>query len=338
MALVKQSGIVNGQVALLDAIESIVTASAGWSVVTREHLTLSAFPDDDQLTIRRGSGMYFSIRTSVNGVTPRMYMGAHSTAPVSTDEFEAFSGFYPDGQHEVISVQATDDDKPGVSLPLMVHDYYMWIDDDYLIVVVGVDSGAGWFQTFFMGRLIPFTGVSNGDICLGDVGFNQGIDARSNYDGNRFGGNYYQFSMHGMGGRALADYFGHVRDHAGNWVAISSYAQTSGTPPAYLSWADGGDTTITHASGVVVNEPWRTNISNIIPVILPCFLFAPHTTISGKYAPMGQLPGFYYISADGLEEGATVVSGSDSYQVFPAIRTNRVSHYAQYSGIAIKEP
>jgi hypothetical protein len=111
-------------------------------------------------------------------------------------------------------------------------------------------------------------------------------------------------------------------------VALSQYSFGSSTP--------------TPAAGAMFHGAWTTFQQNLVQPLVPCVLYAPLVSVSGKYGARGVVPGAYYVETKQIGEayaGVTpLVIGSNRYFIFPAARTRRVPDRLRYSGIAIEIP
>ncbi len=334
MAILAQNGVANGQIQVLDAIEAWATAHANWSVVNRrDSPNVPGLVDDSDLVIRRTGGKDFMFSTQIGATRPRFPFKVVDPVDLLNNIFTQPSAYNP---QEAMSIQDTDNDKGGSGLPVMNHNWWLIGDDEYLHGIVEVDAGTGVYQNFSIGQIATFNGVNNGEYSVGNVSVAGYTDNDFDYDSGLVSGGFAHVSIYGLKGESGND-FGHVLSHAGNWEQIYAGGAQNNARSAFSFARGTSGSGNNFADNIIPHSHYNTSDSNIVPAMIPSILYVPHSTIAGKHAPMGEMRRAFYINTEQIGEAQLLTVGPESYRVFPAVRSKRVQHPEQFSGVAIRE-
>lgn len=336
MALVVQSGVAVGQVDLLSELETFVGTLAGWAVEDSRGPGGVPGGSEADLTLEHlASGLFVILVTDIAHTKRMRSRVLNSYASGSNFDSQAGEAY---ADEEWFSIQATDDDIAGQ--PNQTHNYWFFSDDNYIHGMVEVDGGAdsGLFISFGFGVLDLLTGVNNGFFNFGSWLFNG--DTRYHYDSGIVSNNVHTGSIIGVGPNATGVY-GHLKDHGGTWRSIVTRHSDSNTTQALPSFASGHNgVALRFSDKHISHRIYTTDPVTIIPPMIKSAIYAPHSVTSGKYTPMGTIPGCRFIPMDSVGEAALVISGTEEWRCFPAQRTKRLggsANLGQFAGIAYLE-
>ena len=348
MAISYQTGSYTGQMSLLGTLQAFVTAAsnANWSV---DYWSGDGYKiNDNRLTLYYTPGIRFSFVTSIDNTPSKaslwpsgksfIELVAHSTL----DNMVAVHlqpGSYSDTgddtqYYELISTPNTVADG-GVGTDTRVGNYWFFLDDSYIHIVLEPGQGEGFFQHIFIGQLSLFNGVSFGYYAATSVDQETpGESEWNNADPGHVG--------HPAGPKIdlNAGPFGHLMKDNGDWVRVNDGQGTEANDSAWTSYALGVSGSPTNRVNQVVWNPiWTTNPANIVPPLFRTQLFAEHSSDTPRKAPMGEVPGCHIIPTDqGFGEAELLVIGSDEYLVFPALRSQRIEvDKYRFLGVAVQK-
>ena len=336
MALVKEIGTAIGQRDLITKLKDFIAARTNWSNKEFTDGGIGGRASDIQFTIQQGASplMYYSLITDVTNSRPRMQFAAHSSFNATTI-YHSHTGGYGSSRYEAISIARTSDDVGGQ--PAKTFNYWFYcddLDDGYLIVVVEVGQGEGWFQHFFMGKLATYPGVSNGYYSHGTIGPALATDDRGNY--NYASTDHAMGAIHGLrfGGALLES--GQLLDHVGTWRKVGSQTMEDFNDRAYATFCLNSNGVICEFNMHAPN--WDANAASISAPLMPSHMYVKKNGVTGKFAPMGRIPGVWHVCTESIAEAKLLTLGTNDYRIFPAIGSRRISRNGRYGGIAVHEP
>lgn len=334
MTLTLATGTATGHLDLLDALNSFLGSLSGWSVT--EYPAAGGLPSpyasDRQLTVRIGaSGPYLHFQSDLNnssGLDRFRFCPSTGHTAGGTTRWDSHPG--SPAEDQAISVP-----RSGASF-----DYWLIGDTTYLWIVALMPGG--WFQVAFCGQLALFPGGANGYYFEGMVSTDSNTDVQE-YDSEQIetGGRLNYTSPLGLFGSSPSSPSGALLNHGGAWVAANYNAAT--TAYALTSFARASATSLHLPATNAISAPmFDVFATTLATPLFPVTMFAPHPTLAGLHAPIGRLPGAFFVNTRyvGEEYAGTTkldIAGVKHY-IFPAGKTRRIAHAHRYAGVAIVVP
>lgn len=326
-----------GQIDLLSALNTFVSGAgnAQWGVDSLGADDGSAV--DDRLTLKfdtsAAPSMHFSIVTRVNGFNGRPYMlfAAHVGVNTSTGFNNQPGGYLQTGgsQHELISTPNTVADG-GSGTSTDIGNFWFFLDDLYLVVVLEPQQGVGFFQHMFLGKIDVFNGLSNGYYSAGAAAEDR--QAEGVFDNVTIGtGDVPRSAFHfaSFRGQTFDTGFAHMYKNNATWNKVNNSA--AGGSGIHNSHHIGTSSSFETLGTKNVFKPlWTINPAHQVVPFMDTEFTEEHEIVANKHAPFGKNPVGLYIGNNSIfGEASSIFIGLDEYLIFPAIKTSRIFHIFQ---------